>query len=211
MKILLVTATALEMPKHNNKLIGIDKLVTGVGNIATTYNLQKKFIANTYDLVVQIGIAASFTPDIKPGEVCIVKQDTFGDIGTETKGSFSTLFESGLMKANEKPFKNGWLVNNGSIFKKVKLKKVIAVTVNKVTDNTTQTKQLTQYFSPDIESMEGAAFQYVCLMEKIPFLQIRGISNKVGVRDKSKWKIKEALENAHQVLFDIIDTLKQDS
>ena len=47
-------------------------------------------------------------------------------------------------------------------------------------------------FLPVIESMEGAALHYVCLMEKIPFLQIRSISNYIGERDKKKWNMKDA-------------------
>ena len=50
-------------------------------------------------------------------------------------------------------------------------------------------------FAADIESMEGAALHYVCLLQKVPFLQLRSISNKVGVRDKTKWKIKTAIDN----------------
>jgi futalosine hydrolase len=48
--------------------------------------------------------------------------------------------------------------------------------------------------------MEGAALHLVCLENKIPFLQIRGISNWVGERDKSQWKIPEAAEAvAHSI------------
>ena len=50
-------------------------------------------------------------------------------------------------------------------------------------------------FNADIETMEGAALHYVCLQEDIPFIQIRTISNFVGERDKTKWKLKDAIEN----------------
>ena len=43
--------------------------------------------------------------------------------------------------------------------------------------------------------MEGAALHYVCLSEKIPFLQLRSVSNYVGERDKSKWALREAIMN----------------
>ena len=41
----------------------------------------------------------------------------------------------------------------------------------------------------------------------IPFLQMRSISNKVGERDKNKWKIKEAVENLNIELIKLIQTL----
>ena len=62
---------------------------------------------------------------------------------------------------------------------------------------------------PVVESMEGAALHYVCLMEKIPFLQIRSVSNVLGDRDKSRWKIKEAGQNLHQTLVTLIQKLEK--
>jgi futalosine hydrolase len=56
--------------------------------------------------------------------------------------------------------------------------------------------------------MEGAAFHYVCLLERINFLQLRAISNRVGERDKSKWKLKESIENLNKELLNIIENLK---
>jgi futalosine hydrolase len=57
--------------------------------------------------------------------------------------------------------------------------------------------------------MEGAALHYVCLMEKIPFLQIRAISNMTGDRDKSRWKLKEALKSLHEELVVMIQKLEK--
>ena len=34
--------------------------------------------------------------------------------------------------------------------------------------------------------MEGAALHYACIMEHIPFIQLRAVSNFVGERDKNK-------------------------
>ena len=53
--------------------------------------------------------------------------------------------------------------------------------------------------------MECAALHYVCLQQNVPFLQIRSVSNEVGERDKSKWKIKEAVENLNNELIKILN------
>ncbi|MCH5683849.1 hypothetical protein LWM68_06005 [Niabella sp. W65] len=42
-------------------------------------------------------------------------------------------------------------------------------------------------------------------MEKIPFLQIRGISNYVGERDKRKWNFKDAIDNLNNELVRIVE------
>jgi futalosine hydrolase len=55
--------------------------------------------------------------------------------------------------------------------------------------------------------MEGAAFHYVCMHMNVPFLQVRSISNMVGERDKSKWKMKDAISNLNDELSKIIRSL----
>ncbi len=62
---------------------------------------------------------------------------------------------------------------------------------------------------PVVESMEGAALHYVCLMENIPFLQIRTVSNLMGERDKTRWKIKEAIKSLNESLVYLIQKLEQ--
>ena len=52
--------------------------------------------------------------------------------------------------------------------------------------------------------MEGAALHYVCLSEKIPFLQLRSVSNYVGERDKNKWAVREAIANLNIELQKIL-------
>jgi futalosine hydrolase len=52
--------------------------------------------------------------------------------------------------------------------------------------------------------MEGAALHYVALCEKIPFLQLRAVSNYVGERDKNKWALREAIANLNMELQRIL-------
>jgi futalosine hydrolase len=75
--------------------------------------------------------------------------------------------------------------------------------VNQVSTNIDFIKGMKEKYMPVIESMEGAAFHYVCLKESIPFVQFRAISNMVGERDKKKWKMKDAVEalNAEVIRF----------
>ena len=55
--------------------------------------------------------------------------------------------------------------------------------------------------------MEGAALHYVCLHEKIPFLQLRTVSNYVGERNKTKWNIADAFENLNLELVTLINQI----
>ena len=136
-----------------------------------------------------------------------VKEDCFADMGIEEKGKLSTLFENGFMEKNELPFSDGKLINLSKILETISLPKARAVTVNKISDDESHNKMVQEKFASQIESMEGAAFHYVCLQQKINFLQLRSISNRVGERDKSKWKLKASIENLNKELIKIFDNL----
>ena len=207
MQILLVAATIQEIEPFLNKRPEVDHLITGVGCPETIYHLTKRLLQIDYDLVIQAGIAGSFTQSILLGDVVQVNQDNFADIGIFEKGHFTTIFEAGFGNENLFPFSKGWLKADNTYFDQFHFAKVNAVTVNTITDNEIQIKQLVSAFDPQIETMEGAALHYVCLQEKVPFMQIRSISNYVGERNKEKWKLSDAINNLNEELNRIVDKL----
>jgi futalosine hydrolase len=73
-------------------------------------------------------------------------------------------------------------------------------TAETVTGSADRGLWLAERFGVAVESMEGAAAAQVCLALGVPFGEIRGVSNTVGERDKSRWRTATALAAAHQVL-----------
>ncbi len=211
MQILLIAATAPEIAPFTTSNNKVDVLITGVGVPSTMYHLQKRIQQVDYDCIIQAGIAGTFTDDIDLGKVVLVQQDYFADLGIEEKGIYSPIFNTGFANKDEFPFTDGWLVNSNEALSKSNLPKVKAITVNKVSDSELQKKQFTSTFNAAIESMEGAALHYVCLQEKKSFLQVRSISNYVGERDKTKWKMKDAIENLNNELAKLINARLNDS
>jgi len=126
-----------------------------------------------------------------------VYSETFGDFGVTTKDGFSTCFEENIIPANMFPFTKGSLISGDAekIARDLAVPLVKGVTNNTVSGENSLIKRMRDKFSPDIETMEGAAFFYVCLCENIPFVEIRSISNMVEPRDKSKWDIPLAIKN----------------
>ncbi|MEX2502149.1 MAG: hypothetical protein WD336_07220, partial [Trueperaceae bacterium] len=51
-----------------------------------------------------------------------------------------------------------------------------------------------------IESMEGAGVALACLLAGVPFVEIRGVSNVAGVRDKRAWQVRDALRAAAEAV-----------
>ncbi len=207
MQILLTAATALEIEPFTTADNHIDILITGIGVPAAIYHLQKRIHQIDYDFIIQAGIAGSFSNEIELGRVVLVKQDCFADLGMEENGNYTPVFNTSFADKDEFPFADGWMVNTDENLKYANLLKAKAITVNKVSDSEFQKQQFVQTFNADIETMEGAALHYVCLQEQIPFLQIRSISNHVGERDKTKWKMKEAIENLNKELTTLINGL----
>ena len=208
MQLLITAATKFELESEGEIQQYADIEITGVGVPAAIYHLQKRLQQKKYDLVIQAGIAGTFSKNFKLGDVVIVKEDAFADIGIKESSEFTSIYNTGLADKNGFPFSNGWLVNKNSIAGQLHYPLVKAVTINTVSDSELQKRQLVQYFSPDIETMEGAALHFVCLHENIPFIQLRSISNEVGVRDKNKWKMKEAIANLNEALIKLIKTIK---
>ena len=52
--------------------------------------------------------------------------------------------------------------------------------------------------------MEGAAIAQLCALYNVPFLEIRGISNIAGIRDKRKWNLKLASQNSQTAALEAI-------
>jgi futalosine hydrolase len=200
MQILVIAATEQEIEPFTTANSRVDVLITGVGMPSTIYHLQKRIQQMEYDCIIQAGIAGSFNNDIELEKVVVVQQDCFADLGMEERGIYTPVFNAGFANKDEFPFSDGWLVNSTEVLLKTELPKVKALTVNKVSDSELQKQQFISTFNADVESMEGAALHYVCLQERIAFLQIRSISNYVGERDKTKWKIKKAIQNLNTEL-----------
>lgn len=223
MNCLLVAATAKEIAgflvhyRNSNKPsfvdIHIDVLITGIGLTATTYSLTRQFTLKRPDLVIQAGIGGCFDKKIPLGSVVAVKQDTIADesvVAPTATGlkKLQTLFDLKLVPQSQPPYTKGWLVNpDKGIIKRNKFKAVKAISVNQVTTNKQMIALYEKTFQPAVESMEGAALHYVCLSEKIPFLQLRSISNYIGERNKSKWNMKDSIANLNKELIRLLESL----
>jgi futalosine hydrolase len=206
MKILVVAATEMEIAPFVAQNTNANVLITGVGAPACMYALTKYLQQKKYEFVVQAGIAGTFKNQYPLGQTFTVKTDLFADLGIQEKDQFFTLFEKEFVHEDALPYTKGKLVNNVENY--FSLKPVNAITINTVSDSLVQTELYKKKYDADIESMEGAAFHYVCIQENIPFLQIRSISNFVGERVKTNWKMKEAIDNLNENLIRIINEFR---
>ena len=179
--------------------------VTGIGMLATAVSLTKIIMHQKPDLVIQVGIAGTFNNDIQLGKVVVVKEEIFGDTGVEEDGVWKDIFDLNLMEPDSFPFTQKAIINPYlAKLNSLQLNEVVGITVNEISTNKQRIKQLQEKYNATIESMEGAALHYVCTDLKVPFLQIRSISNYIGERDKTKWQIIEAINNLNKILVEMV-------
>ncbi|MDX1939402.1 MAG: futalosine hydrolase [Saprospiraceae bacterium] len=215
--ILIVSATAFEIaplleylkknfiehePFHFQKgEKSVAVLITGVGLPLTAYAMGKVLATKRYDLAINAGIAGAFNRELPIGEVVELISERFGDLGVEeADGSFTDIHTLGLIDPNQTPFQNGILQNpNPGNF----LPTVKGFSVNKVHGFEPNIEAIRQRFPADVETMEGAAFFYACLIENQKFLAIRAISNYVESRNRENWNIPLAIENLNEIILEI--------
>ena len=105
MKVLIVTATWMEvrlladelnfieetssiLRRYSYNNILIDILASGIGTTFTTFHLTDVLMHRKYSLVINIGIAGSFTRDLKIGQVVDIVSEEFADLGVEEGSDF---------------------------------------------------------------------------------------------------------------------------
>ncbi|MEO5569417.1 MAG: futalosine hydrolase [Bacteroidia bacterium] len=230
MKILFVAATRYEIEplfkylkiKHQSASFFYSKkfaknefniLITGTGMVSTAYHLGIHLFENDYDLVINAGIGGSFRKDISPGNIVNVHEECFADLGIEDDETFIPIIEMNFEGPDDFPLRKNTLVNTSEInsISLLLLPQVKGITVNTVHGNDQSIEKVTKLFNPDVESMEGAAFFYVCnYKNKNPFIEIRAISNYVERRDKSNWKTNEAINNLSETLKTFIEEIGEE-
>lgn len=213
MKIWITTASATEMdivkpllspelPANSIFTIG------GVGLVATAIHAAKTIPLEKPDLAIQIGIAGAFR-NVPLGSAWLVESDCIGDQGVWEGNRFKDCFELNVSDGTGFPFHSNRLNNSiAKDFQSTTLNLATSVSVNQITTDARMIDYYQHELDAQLESMEGAAFHWACLAEKVTFMQIRGASNEVGERNKNHWKINEALEAAAACTLEFIHTFR---
>ncbi len=176
MHILIVAATESEVADLKPRLErNADLLITGVGMVATAVRCARLLAQDNFDLVLNVGLCGSFDPGLKPGTVVHVARDRIAELGAEDGDTFLTMTELKLPAECKE------------------LQVVSGVTVNTAHGNERSIAALVERYAPQVESMEGAAFMSACLVSGVRFAQVRAVSNIVERRNRSAWRIPDAL------------------
>lgn len=219
MKILIVAATRFEIQPLLSQLnlssilgdkfincryknLEIDFLVAGIGMVSTAYHTGKR-LSKEYNLALNMGICGSFNKNLEIGDVVNIVQDHFSDLGAEDGDLYLSIKEIGL--EGEIEMLNETLIINNVLNE---IPKVCGITVNTAHGNEQSIDKVLQKFHPNTESMEGAAFMFVCENEGIPYAQIRAVSNYMERRNKLAWDIPLAINNLNTKVLEILNSFE---
>ena len=185
----------------------VDVLATGVGMIATATWCARVLARQSYDLALNLGVCGSFHAKYPPGTVVNVATDCIPELGAEDGGTFLTIQDLGLSKTDDPPFAGGRLVNPfvppHALIET--LPRVDGITVNTVHGDDDSIARVVERVRPDVESMEGAAFMYACLVSGVRFAQVRAVSNMVERRNRAAWKLTDAVSALNDVGLRLIE------
>lgn len=81
------------------------------------------------------------------------------------------------------------------------------ITASQVTGTAAEADELAERWDALAESMEGAAAAHICALYGVPFLEVRGISNLVGDRDREHWQVRRGVTAGSWAARAIIDAL----
>ncbi|WP_054025590.1 futalosine hydrolase [Bacillus sp. FJAT-28004] len=199
-RVLIVTAVDAEreaVVRGLQGLQGVDVITAGVGAAAAAASTATFLTAATddYDLVISAGIGGGFAPKAEIGSLVVADLIVAADLGAETQDGFLSLDELGFGSAripvsatwNDRLYNaiqsDGLSVCSGAI-----------LTVTTATGTAETTAALIKRISgAAAEGMEGHGVAVAASGLGIPVTEIRAISNAVGPRDRSAWRIGEAL------------------
>lgn len=206
-------------PLFRGKLSGVPVVImnTGIGKVNAAHaatGVMEKFPVSK---ILFTGVGGAYPGSgLSNGDIAVASKEILGDEGVLDAQGWGSLKNIGipLVQSGRKKYFNEYPLTPPALRlfraeneKDIKIKKGPFVTVSAATGSLKRAKELEKRFSGLCENMEGAAAAQVCAIYGIPMIEIRGISNIVGVRDKRKWDLQLASENSQKAALRIIPAL----
>jgi futalosine hydrolase len=185
-RLLVVTAVdaerdAVALPDRDGTV-----LVGGVGPAASAAATSAALATGAHDLVVCAGIGGGFAP-LRAGELAVASSVVFADLGAESDDGFEP-FEFATDRYPVEP-RIALAISD-----RIGARLGAVLTVATVTGTAARTQALLARFPDAVaEGMEGAGIAAAAQLHRVPFVEIRAISNVVGPRERASWRIADAL------------------
>jgi len=212
MRVLVMTAVSSEREAvlrglHSDSRF--DVMLAGVGSVAAAVNTARALAISEYSLVISAGIGGGFPGRAEVGSLVLANEIVAADLGAETSEGFCSVEELGFgfshIQIDTSLVEH---VNRALVAAELPVITGPVLTVSTVTGTAESALELAaRILGATAEAMEGYGVAFAAHDRGLPVLEIRAISNMVGPRDRSTWRIKEALdvlEAASAVLKEVL-------
>jgi futalosine hydrolase len=198
--ILVVYAVAAEL-RGFGKRDGVEMFACGIGPVEAAAETARMLALGKFETVINAGTAGAFRGRAKVGDALIVREEFLADLGLESGGPL-TLPDDAKLVAEVSASQELLAKCDGLPYPVGR-----GVTVTQVTATHATAGRLTRTYQADVESMEGFAVLRAAALAGVPALELRGISNYVGDRDRSEWNFSAGSKALHTALADVLARL----
>lgn len=213
-RILIMTSVAAEQEAIlrgiGSSTSRFDIELAGVGPAAAAANTATALAKGSFDLVISAGICGGFPEHTEIGSLVVASEIIYADLGAESPEGFISVDElgfgsnrisvdTGLADQLSESFQqSGLCVHTGPI-----------LTVSTATGTAQTALELAKRIpGAAAEAMEGYGVAIAAQNQGIPVLEIRAVSNAVGPRDRSAWRIKDALAALEAASSTLVEVLR---
>ena len=215
MNVLVLAATSPEAGLLHSLAARV--VLTGIGAVNTAHALTRELLTQPPPaLVIQAGVAGAYVPaGIAVGSTVLASEEVYGDVGVITTEGWLSAEEIGIplvdatatrpARFNRFPLDERLVARAATVCGPLLARTGRFLTLSQVTGTRAGGDALHARFGALCESMEGAAAAHVCALHDVPFLEVRGISNLVEDRDRSRWRVGEAAESAQRVVRHLLE------
>jgi len=198
--ILVVCAVAKEVSFLTPRP-GVELLVTGVGPVEAAVEVARTLATDTYDAVVNAGIAGAYPGAAEIGDSVVVAED-FIELDLETSVPLS--LPDGMHVHTRAASDARWV----DALRDAGFPCLRGMTVSRVTA-TNATSERLRAGGAQVETMEGFSILRAAEIAGVRAIQVRGISNLVCDRDQSNWNFAAGVTGLERVLTATLDLLQR--
>ena len=185
-------------------------------------------------LVVQVGVAGAFRAPgaaadgkasgavVHVGDLVLATREAYSDTGSSSPDGWLSAADLGLPIAQVDGVELGGVFPLDPSLVEAALAAVATIewpgsltivhagpclTSSQATGRQADADALYERWGALAESMEGAAAAHICALYGVPFLEVRGISNLVGDRDRDSWQVERAVAVAGEAALAVVAAL----
>jgi len=177
-------------------------LECGIGKVNTAMTLAAYAQRRKIGRALLFGIAGAYADSgLQIGDCALADKEIQADLGVKDGGMKGIGFPT--LTLGETRFHNRFPLDKAftaELSKNLNLPTLPFLTRDLVSENPSEAKKLSRRWEASVENMEGAAFAQTCLWLGIPGAELRSVSNLAGVRDKTQWRVKLAVEALEALL-----------